>query len=72
MRRIGSRAHPLTVVNYFAWAIVLVATLFIIIEQPVWPLTLKSWAFLGIVGVFGGLMVCLQQLNQPLDCNLED
>lgn len=57
MRRIGSKAHPLMVVNYFALVLVLVAAMVLIIEQPVWPYSFKSWGFLIIVGVFGGLMV---------------
>lgn len=57
MRRIGSKAHPLTVVNWFAWVIVIVTATVLVIERPVWPHSLKSWCFLAIVGFFGGLMV---------------
>lgn len=59
MRRIGSKAHPLMVVNYFAWVIVLVTGMFLVIDQPSWVYSVKSWGFMAIVGVFGGLMVCL-------------
>lgn len=57
MRRIGSQAHPLTVVNFFAWVVVLVATALVVIEQFAWPTSLMAWGYLAIVGVFGGVMV---------------
>lgn len=62
MRRIGSKAHPLIVVNYFAWVIVLVAGVVVMIEQPPWAYSVKAWGFMVVVGVFGGLMVCLSAL----------
>ncbi|KAJ4386737.1 hypothetical protein N0V93_009635 [Gnomoniopsis smithogilvyi] len=63
IRRIGSRAHALIVVNYFAWVIVLVATTLVVIELPSWPQTIKAWVLLSVVGVFGGLMEFLLTLG---------
>lgn len=57
MRRIGSRSHALTVVNYFAWVVFLAAASMVIIEQTKWPTSLSAWLYMIIVGVFGGLMV---------------
>lgn len=57
MRRIGTHAHPLTVVNYFSWALVLVAAVLVIIAQMSWPTSLETWSYMTIVGAFGGLMV---------------
>ncbi|KAF3768728.1 hypothetical protein M406DRAFT_251067 [Cryphonectria parasitica EP155] len=69
MRRIGSRAHPLTVVNYFAWVVVLVAMTVVIIKQLSWPSSPKAWAYMIIVGVFGGLMEFLLTLGIASDAS---
>lgn len=57
MRRIESRAHPLTVVNYFAWVVFLAALTAVVVEQAKWPTSFSAWMYMAIVGVFGGLMV---------------
>lgn len=67
MKRIGSRSHPLMVVNYLAWVIVGVAAVVVAIEQPTWPTSPKSWAFMLFVGVFGGLMVRISSVVHMRD-----
>ncbi|PSR93858.1 hypothetical protein BD289DRAFT_451670 [Coniella lustricola] len=55
MRRMGSRAHPLTMVNYFAWVVVLAAVVLVSIQQLSWPTSVKTWGYMMIIGIFGGL-----------------
>lgn len=63
MRRIGSHAHPLTVVNYFSCVLFLVATVLVIVQQMAWPNSLEAWGCMTLVGVFGGLMVRCAPVN---------
>lgn len=72
IRRIGSRAHPLTVVNYFAWLVMLVATILGIIKRVKWPTSFKAWGYMTIIGVFGGLMVCFGRDAKGHGENCED
>lgn len=67
MRRIGSRAHPLTVVNYFAWVVFLASLTAVVVEQTKWPTSFSVWMYMIVVGIFGGLMVGRQCITKDND-----
>ena len=58
IRRIGSRVHPLTSVNAFAWCLVFVSGIALIMTPGVtWPSSLLIWACFIYVGICGFAMV---------------
>ncbi|KAL2292891.1 hypothetical protein FJTKL_07937 [Diaporthe vaccinii] len=56
IRRIGSRAHPLISVNYFAWAVVVVTAILGFIQRLTWLMSSRDLALVVLVGILGTLM----------------
>lgn len=60
IRRLATRVHPLISVNYFAWAVAVVTAVLNVIERIPWPMTVRDWSLLVVVGIVGSLMVGAQ------------
>ncbi|KAI1103142.1 hypothetical protein F4804DRAFT_310838 [Jackrogersella minutella] len=68
IRCIGTRAHPLTSVNVFAWALVTVSFLgLMIIPGITWPRNLATWGCLIYIGTCGFAMELLLTLGISSD-----
>uniref|UniRef100_A0A093XFR0 Putative transport protein n=1 Tax=Talaromyces marneffei PM1 TaxID=1077442 RepID=A0A093XFR0_TALMA len=58
IRRIGTRAHPLTSVNIFAWWLMILSGMATIITQGItWPKSPIIWGVLFYIGICGVLML---------------
>ncbi|KAI0393821.1 hypothetical protein F5Y17DRAFT_430387, partial [Xylariaceae sp. FL0594] len=58
IRQIDTRAHPMTIINAFVWAVVLVTGVAVaFMTELVWPKSPVVWASLVYIGLSGFLMV---------------
>jgi hypothetical protein len=58
IRRIGTRTHPLTSVNIFAWWLMILSGIATIVTQGItWPKSSMIWGVLFSIGICGTLMV---------------
>src|SRR3954465_8349499 len=58
IRKIGTRTHPLTSVNIFAWWLMILSGIATIVTQGItWPKSSMIWGVLFYIGICGALMV---------------
>lgn len=54
--RIGTRTHPMIILNYFAWAVVFVTGSYIAVSGRQWPSSWFSWSCLVLMAICGFTM----------------